>query len=157
VRSRAIPASDGWVPLVLELRPAAGARSLRLHGEVACVVTAGPGPALERVPLSRHPEAARGHLRFYVQEYFEAKKRGEITRRYRRTRAAARRPGAADAPAAGAVVEVGPCPGTIETLDECFLPTGPAPRVPAGHGALPVARFDEVIGFSTTWDGHTVA
>src|SRR5262249_1700659 len=57
----------------------------------------------------------------------------------------------------GAVVEVGPCPGAIETLDECLLPTGPALRVPARHGTLPVARFDEVIGFSTTCDGHTVA
>jgi hypothetical protein len=158
VRARVIPASDGWVPLVIELRPAAGARTLRLLGEVACVVTAGPGPALERVPLATRPEAARGHLRFYVQEYFEAKKRGEITRRYRKTIDASPRLGAAalDESSEGAVVEVGPCPGAIEMLGECLLPTGPAPRVPAGLGTLPVARFDEVIGFKTTWDGHNV-
>lgn len=155
VRARVIPASDGWVPLVIELRPAAGARTLRLQGEVACVVTAGPGPALERVPLARRPEAARGHLQFYVQEYFEAKKRGELTRRYRKTIDAAPHPAAESSE--GAVVEVGPCLGTIETLEECLLPTGPAPRIPAGLGALATARFDEVLGFSATWDGHTVA
>jgi len=156
VRSRVVPTDDGWVPLVMELRPAAGARTLRLQGEVACVVVAGPGPGLERMPLSRHPEAARGHLRFYVQEYFEAKKRGEITRRYRKTIDAAPRAVAIES-GEGAVVEVGPCPGEIESLDECLLPTGPASRVPAGRGSLAVARFDEVIGFSAAWDGHTVA
>lgn len=156
VRARVIPASDGWVPLFFELRPAAGARTLRLFGEVACVVTAGPGPTLERVPLAKRPEAARGHLQFYVQEYFEAKKRGEITRRYRKTIDAAPHPAAADAPGEGVVVEVGPCPGTIETSSECLLPSGPSPRVPTGLGTLSVARFDEGIGFSTTWDGHTV-
>lgn len=157
-RTRVIPASDGWVPLVLELRPAAGAKVLRLFGEVACVVTAGPGPTIERVPLSQRPEAARGHLQFYAQEYFEAKKRGEITRRYRKTIDAAPHPGRpASELGTGAVVTVGPCPGAIETLDACLLPTGPAPRAPSERGALSVARFDEVIGFSATWDGHTVA
>ncbi len=159
VRARVVPADDGWVPLVLELRPAAGARTLRLQGEVACVIAAGPGPALERMPLERHPEAGRGHLRFYVQEYFEAKKRGEITRRYRKTIDAASHPAAAEGagPGEGAVVEVGPCPGAVEALDECLLPTGPASRVPAGRGRLQVMRFDNVIGFRAAWDGHTVA
>jgi hypothetical protein len=159
VRTRVVPVSDGWVPLVLELRPAAGARTLRLVGEVACIVTAGPGPKLERVPLSERPEAARGHLRFYVQEYFEAKKRGEITRRYRKTIEASAHAETGDPSMLeqGAVVEVGPSPGAIETIDACLLPMGPAQKVPAGLGALSVARFDEVIGFSASWDGHTVA
>lgn len=155
VRPRVVPMDDGWVPLVLELQPAAEARTLRLQGEVACLVAAGPGPALERVPLSQHPEAARGHLRFYVQEYFEAKKRGELTRRYRKTIDAAPHPVGAE-PAAGAVVEVGPCPAAIETREACLLPTGPASRVPAGRGRLSQVRFDNVLDFGATWDGHTV-
>jgi hypothetical protein len=158
VRPRVVPIDDGWVPLVLELRPASEARTLRLHGEVACVVAAGPGPALERMPLARHPEAARGHLRFYVQDYFEAKKRGEITRRYRKTIDAAPHPQAGRGqPGPGAVVEVGPCPGAIEAIDECLLPSGPASRVPVSRGTLQVARFDELLGFTVEWDGHTVA
>jgi hypothetical protein len=54
-------------------------------------------------------------------------------------------------------VEVGPSPGAIETLDACLLPVGMEQKVPVGLGALSVARFDEVIGFSASWDGHTVA
>lgn len=155
VRPRVVPAADGWVPLVLELRPAAGARAIELRGEVACLVTAGPGPALERLPLRARPEAAHAHLRFYAQEYFEAKKRGEITRRYRKTIDPAPRPVEGE-PAAGAVVELGPCPGAVEARDECLLPTGPAARVPAGLGALAQARFDNLIDFAVTYDGHSV-
>jgi hypothetical protein len=54
------------------------------------------------------------------------------------------------------VVEVGPCPGAIEPLAACLLPTGPAAHVPAGQGALPTMRFDNVIDFGVTWDGHEV-
>jgi hypothetical protein len=157
VRPLVVPVDDGWVPLVLALRPAADARTLRLHGEVACVIEAGPGPALERMPLARKPEAARGHLQFYVQEYFEAKKRGEITRRYRKTiDAGSPLVAAKSAPGEGAVVEVGPCLAAIEPLDACLLPTGPAAQVPAGRGALPTVRFDNIIDFAATWNGHEV-
>lgn len=158
VRPRVVPLDDAWVPLVLALRPAAGIQAVRLHGEVACLVVAGPGPSLERMPLSRNAEAARGHLRFYVQEYFEAKKRGEVTRRYRKTIDATSgpEPTAIAAPGEGAVVEAGPCPGAIERLEECLLPSGPGSRVPAGRGVLSVVRFDNVIDFTATWDGHNV-
>jgi hypothetical protein len=156
VRPRVVPMDDGWVPLVLELRPATGVRTLRLHGEVACLVVVEPGLSLERVSLVERPAAARGHLRFYAQSYFEAKQRGELTRRYRKTIDATPQPLAAP-PAAGAVVEAGPCPGAIEAFEECLLPSGPAPRVPAGRGTLSRMRFDNVIDFEARWDGHSVA
>jgi hypothetical protein len=155
VRSRVVPVDDGWVPLVLELRPAAGVRTLQLQGEVACLIAVEPGLPLERLPLAQRPEAAQGHFQFYAQEYFEAKKRGEITRRYRKTIDATPR-AIGTAPAKGVVVEAGPCPGAIETLDDCLLPGGPASRVPAGRGVLSRMRFDNVLDFAARWDGHNV-
>lgn len=166
VRERVVPVDDGWVPLWLELRPAADVRTLELHGEVACLVVVEPGLSLVRRSLAQRPEAARGHLRFYAQDYFEAKKRGEITRRYRKTidgtcpsteGDAAEGEGGGEGGREGEVVEVGPCPGDIEVLDPCLLPTGPAACVPFGRGALSRMRFDNPIDFTVRWDGHTVA
>lgn len=155
VCSRVIPISDGWTPLVLELRAAAGVRRISLAGEVACLIALAPGLPLERGTLAQHPDAARGHLRFYAQEYFEAKKRGEITRRYRKTIDATPR-AAGPAEGRGVVVEAGPRPGAIERASACLLPSGVAARVPAQCGELSRMRFDNVIEFAASYDGHRV-
>lgn len=153
IQTRIVP--EGWTPLWLELQPAPDARAIKLHGEVACLGVLEPGLGFERHTLAERPELGLAHLRFYEQAYFEAKQRGEITRRYRKTIDAEAIEHAA-APCSGELVELGPRPSAIESLERCLLPSGPAERVPAGLGKLERLRFDNLLDFSIDWDGHEV-
>lgn len=153
VQTRVVP--EGWTPLWLELVPAADARAIKLQGEVACLGVIEPGLRFERCTLAERPELGHAHLAFYEQAYFEAKQRGEITRRYRKTIDAETIEHVA-APCIGELVELGPCPGAIEPLEHCLLPSGPAARVPEGLGKLERLRFDNLLEFAVDWDGHEV-
>lgn len=153
IQTRVVP--DGWTPLWLELLPAPDARAIKLHGEVACLAVLEPGLRFERHTLAERPELGRAHLDFYEQAYFESKQRGEITRRYRKT-IDAEATEHVPAPCIAECVELGPCPGAIEPLERCLLPSGPAQRVPAGLGKLERLRFDNLLEFSIDWDGHEV-
>jgi hypothetical protein len=154
VRERVVPDASCFVPLVLELTPAPGVREIDLRGEIACIGALQPDVDVEVRTIAERPEVADAHLRFYAQAYFEAKKRGEITRRYRRTIDVSVPPHAS---AGGCeVVELGPSPGGTETLAACLLPQGAGDVVPARYGRVQRRRFDALVDFAVDWNGHDV-
>jgi hypothetical protein len=157
VRPKMIPDPGGWVPLVLEIVPEADARTLRLQGEIACLAALRPGLPVHARTLADAPEIGRGHLDFYTQAYFDAKKRGRITRRYRKLV-----PGeqVAAAPPHGHSAELavfGPPAPEITRRHACLLPTGPADAVPPTLGRLSQVRFFNAVALHVSWDGHTLA
>lgn len=166
VRSRMIPDPSGWVPLVLEIVPDPGARILRLQGELATLASIAPGVTLRARPLAEVPEIGQAHLQFYTPDYFEAKRQGQITRRYRKQIPAGREPasggvdGGLDGGLGGGLGDVAvfapPAPEIVAT-HACLLPDGPAEAVPDRFGRLSQARFGNAIDFRVTWDGHTMA
>ena len=152
LRERVIVDPEAWVPLVLEVRPAAGVRELRLIGEVGCLALLRPGATVRERSC---PDVLERHLAFYEQAYFEAKKQGAITKRYRRLVDGSAVP--AGATMDTDVVRIGPAPGGVEAFADCLLADGPAPAVPERFGRAKRYRFDALIDFEVSWDGHRVA
>jgi hypothetical protein len=89
-----IPAHEGWAPLVLDLLLDARCPEVILEGELATLGVVPAGCALRSSNLRDAPEVGRALLDFYDPEYFAAKARGEVTRKYRRLP----RPNAGDEP-----------------------------------------------------------
>ncbi|MEZ4390273.1 MAG: hypothetical protein R3A48_04185 [Polyangiales bacterium] len=80
----ALDAHLGWTPLVLDLELRRGAEEVIVEGEVATLGVLPPSVPAREVTLDEAPDLARALLAFYDPEYFEAKRRGEVTRSYRR-------------------------------------------------------------------------
>jgi len=154
VRPSVAPDPDHWVPLVLDLEPAPQVRTIDCVGEMASIAAVRPNMGFRRVPLTSRPDIAQGHLAFYEQDYFEQKKLGKITKRYRRTIDATPTERLGEGPVE--IVEVGPTPGEVEVQTTCLLPSGHHEHVPAVYGRLCRFRFDAPIDFAFAYDGHNL-
>ena len=75
--------SSGLVPIVLNVVPAPGVDAFALDGEVATLGALPASVEIAFATLADAPHVARAHLRFYDAEYFETKKRGAVSRKYR--------------------------------------------------------------------------
>jgi hypothetical protein len=107
---------DALCPIVLEVRPAPGATSVVLEGEIATLAALPARTAFERIELGDGDRASRvavEHARFYDASYFATKRRGAVARKYRdeiaRSDASARD---SAAPADALVVGIG-APGPL--------------------------------------------
>jgi hypothetical protein len=155
-----VPDSEHLVPLVLELRPKPGVRSLLVDGEIATLLPVWPRVAFSRRTLAEAEDVGRAHLDFYDPAYFEAKKAGLVTRKYRQRFASA---GGAEPPlpapgeeARCQVIDVGPVDLAVEALAPALLPEGLADRVPARYGRCERVLFRNTIPFTVHHDGLSV-
>jgi hypothetical protein len=158
-----VPDGAGFVPLVLELtlrNPDVDA--LTLHGELACLAPLRPGVRVETLPLDAAPEVGRAHAAFYDPDYF-ARKRSEVTRKYRRLvarggdNAAAMK--ARPASVVCRVVVAGPSSHAVGTFTRFATRDGIAATVGrGGDGAgYEYVVYRNEVAFRALFDGHTVA
>ena len=155
VRTGWIADGDELVPLVIDFDEAPDAT--RLEGEVATIVPVVPDVTVAIGSLRDAPELAHAHAYFYDAKYFATKK-GDVTKKYRRTVATARGKAAeADPPATIRVAHVaGPRPDVVR-IDRVTGPTSTTPvPAPAGRG-LQVVRFLNAVPFTAHFDGNTLA
>jgi hypothetical protein len=146
----------GFVPLLLDVVLASSATRAVVGDECATLGVLRPGLAIARAPLSAHVDVGRAHLAFYDDAYF-AQKKGQPTRKYRRTIVRPDVEPAASVHDGGAVVvEAGPCAATIAPLSSSArvaLPDVESDRVPAHLGQLDVVTFDNMVPLSVSGDG----
>jgi hypothetical protein len=136
-------------PLVIELRAPADADEIRIEGEIATLGVVPAGALWRRVALAERPAVAAAHLDFYDSEYFAAKRRGEVTRKYRRAVA-----NPADAgPDRSEIVEAGPVRCVLDAPVRVHDPAG------ASDGPAPfaAATFANEVPFTARFDGARVA
>ncbi|HSO33600.1 MAG TPA: hypothetical protein VLT33_13800 [Labilithrix sp.] len=156
VRTAWIAAEDDeLVPLVVDLDEAAD--GTRLEGEVATIVAVVPDVAVSVVSVHDAPELVRAHAAFYDAAYFATKK-GEVTKKYRRTVATARGKGEEREPPAAVRVAhlAGPRPEIVR-VDRVTGPAATTPvAAPKGAG-LSVVRFLNAVPFAAHYDGNTLA
>jgi len=150
---------DELVPLVVDFEAAAD--GTRLEGEVATLAPFVPDVRAMIGTLGERPELAEEHVAFYDAKYFATKK-GEVTRKYRRSVATARAKDEEDAPSATLHVAhlAGP-PPVVVRVDRVLGPmsTAPvvAPGVPGVDRGLDVVRFRNAVPFTAHFDGNTLA
>lgn len=140
-----IPDGIGFVPLVIPIRPRAGG-ALRIDAEIATVSCVIPDVEVQRATLGDAPELARAHAEFFDAVYF-AKKKGEPTKKYRKTAPYLDRE---DGPTR--VVEAGPVKFTIERKDQVLSAASPTPIRSRGHGVTAI-DFVTLLPFEAAWDG----
>jgi hypothetical protein len=140
-----------WVPLLLDvtLRRDAPDR-VRLEGELATVAPMAPGATLERVSLADAPALGVAHAAFYDAAYFAAKK-GEPTRKYRKTKARDDVP-EGDGEGRCRVIDAGPAAHAVTRAARLAGRDGPRD----GVGPARVV-FENVVPFEARFDGHTLA
>jgi hypothetical protein len=149
------PDDGELVPLVVDFDAASD--GTRLEGEVANIVPVVPDVSFTVCSLRDAPELAEAHAAFYDKEYFATKK-GEVTKKYRRTVATTRKPGKdEDAPAAVRVAHVaGPRPEIVR-IDRVTGPTSTTPVPAPKSSGLHVVRFSNAVPFTAHYDGNTLA
>ncbi len=143
------------VPLVLDFDEVAD--GTRLEGEVATIAAVVPAVAATIVTVDEAPELVKAHASFYDAPYFATKK-GDITKKYRRTIATAR--GKGDEQGAPAMLRVAHVAGPRPEIVAIDRVLGPASTqlVPAPKGqALAVVRFVNAVPFTAHYDGNTMA
>jgi hypothetical protein len=148
-------AADELVPLVVDFDTAPD--GTRLEGEVATIAPVVPDVAAVVSTLRDAPELAEAHAAFYDKQYFATKK-GEVTKKYRRTIATAR--GKVDEGPAPATLRVahlaGPRPEIVR-IDRVIGPTSTAAVPAPPSGGLHVVRFLNAVSFTAHYDGNTLA
>jgi hypothetical protein len=156
VRTTWIGESDELVPLVVDFDAASD--GTRLEGEVATIAAVVPDVRVAVGSVAEHPELAHAHVAFYDAKYFATKK-GEVTKKYRRTLKASR---ASDdeeiAPAAMHVAHLaGPKPEVV-TIDRVLGAASITPvPAPVDGRRLEVVRFRNAVPFTAHFDGNTLA
>ncbi len=145
--------SGAFVPLVIDFE--ALDDGARLEGEVANVTAVVPAVTASVVDLGEAPAALEAHARFYDAKYFATKK-GEVTRKYRRTVTRSDDAAPSPLPAAMRIVQVaGPRP-EVATVDR-VLGAGDTSPVAAPRGErLDVVRFANAVPFTAHFDGNTL-
>jgi hypothetical protein len=156
VRTSWIGETDELVPLVVDFDAAGD--GTRLEGEVATIAAVVPDVRVALGTIAEHPELAEAHVAFYDAKYFATKK-GEVTRKYRRTLKASRAGSEEhDAPATMHVAHLaGPEPEII-TVERALGPSSISP-VPVPHDgrSLQLVRFRNAVPFTAHFDGNTLA
>lgn len=156
VRTSYVVDADELVPLVIDLD--AVSDGTRLDGEVATIAAVVPDARVAVDSLADHPELAESHVAFYDAKYFATKK-GDVTKKYRRTVSTARAKSEdAGAPATLRVAHVaGPKPEVI-AIDRVLGPASISPvPAPRDGRSLEVVRFVNAVPFTAHYDGNTVA
>jgi hypothetical protein len=157
VRTQWIAETDELVPLVLDIESASD--GTRLEGEVATLALVTPEVDAAVDSVSEHPELAEAHVAFYDATYFATKK-GEITRKYRRTVSTARAASEAAEPGLATVRVAhlaGPRPEVVR-IDRALGPGSISPvSVGRGSRAPHVVRFFNAVPFTAHFDGNTLA
>ena len=149
------PEGDELVPLVVDFDAAPD--GTRLDGEVATIVPVVPDVACAIVSLRDAPELTEAHAAFYDAKYF-ANKKGDVTKKYRRTVATARAKAEEDdAPATVRVAHVaGPRPEIVR-IERVMGPSSTTPVAAPKAGGLHVVRFLNAVSFTAHYDGNTLA
>jgi hypothetical protein len=159
VRETFFADANALTPLVLDLDVEVRGE-VHLSGEIGCVAPVVPGLAFERVPLTLAKEIGRAHVAFYDATYF-AKKKDDVTRRYRRL--VSLRDASAGSldpagPQAARLVDAGPA--TID-FDHAARFLGPCSATPSGSspdGArLTLATVKNMVPFHARFNGHTLS
>ncbi|MBS2020325.1 MAG: hypothetical protein JST00_46130 [Deltaproteobacteria bacterium] len=157
---------DVPVPLVLDIEDALD--GTRLEGEVATIASVFPDVRVELVSLDDARELAKAHAAFYDAKYFATKK-GEVTKKYRRTIARTKHDDATPAaraftrPAFGGSARVrvahfaGPRPEIVR-VDRVLGASSTAPvPAPRDGRSLELVRFKNAVPFRAHYDGNTLA
>ncbi|MDB4934737.1 MAG: hypothetical protein JWP87_1709 [Labilithrix sp.] len=158
VRTTWIAETDELVPLVIDIEAAND--KTRLEGEVATIAAVVPDVRVAIDPIAVHRGLVDAHVAFYDAKYF-ATKRGDVTKKYRRTVSHARARAnehEAGAPATLRVAHVaGPRPEVV-TIDRVLgtEATSPLPLA-RGRRGLQVVRFFNAVPFTAHFDGNTLA
>ncbi len=142
---------ERFTPLVVDLIPSAGVSEIRIEGEVATLAVLPRKRGVARRELEAMPEIGRRHLDFYDAAYFEQKKRGEVTRKYRRT-VSVDRENAVEAD--GETVVVTASPGSFDTERSAYLAS--AEGISKGEAPVDVVSFANEVTFTARWDGARV-
>lgn len=156
VRTSWIGDFDELVPLVIDFEAAAD--GTRLEGEVATIAPVVPDVRAVIGSLGERPELAEDHVAFYDAKYFATKK-GDITKKYRRSIATARAKDEEDeSPATIQVAHLaGPSPVVVR-IDRVLGPMSTAPVLAPGlDRGLELVRFRNAVPFTAHFDGNTLA
>jgi len=140
----------GYVPIVLDVSPRADA--FVLDGEVATLALLPGALSIARATLAEAPDVVAAHVGFYDGAYFDTKRRGTISRKYREAVREAGRPRAAEPaspdPLSVTVVEAGPlvvapaAPGRVHRTTGVETPALPPDRLVVSNAVAFEATFD---------------
>jgi hypothetical protein len=159
VRETFFADANALTPVVLDLDIEVPGE-VRLSGEIACVAPLAPGLAFERTPLRVAKEIGRAHVAFYDAAYF-AKKRDDVTRKYRRlisARDAHERELDPAAPTSARLVDTGSAPIDLASVDRFLGPRSTLASASSPDGArLAHAIVKNIVPFRARFDGHTLA
>lgn len=151
VKTTYIADGEELVPLVVDLEryvdPA------RLEGEIATVLPVRRAVRVERASEDEARELVRAHAAFYDARYFAAKK-GEPTKKYRRTIARAD-VAPAPPPARVRLAHLAGPPPEVVRVDRALGPAAISP-VPVAGPPLELVRFFHAVGFRAHFDGNTL-
>jgi hypothetical protein len=159
VAESVIPDDGAFVPLVVTLTlPAGGLDRVRLEGEIACLAPVAPAVRIAVRPLAAAAAVGRAHAAFYDQAYFDEKRAGGVTVKYRRLVTHGASAGSARGGAECEVVLAGPAPHEIVGVEAFTTAQRPDPvERPHERRRLQSVIFRNPIGFEALYDGHTVA
>lgn len=144
-----VAAGQGLVPLVLALHPGGDA----LVGEIATLHLARPDLDVSHATLAEAPDVGRAHETFYDAAYFERKRGGAVTRKYKRLVADLPRDAGHEAAELVAVVDDVTVERRRVWLDGAHVGPHAATRGPSLSTLVVRARLD----FTVRWDGQTLA
>lgn len=149
--------SGAFVPLVVDFETLED--GARLEGEVANLTPVVPAVRASVVDLADAPAPMEAHARFYDAKYFATKK-GEVTRKYRRT--VARRddeptsPSTATSPIRIRVVHVAGPRAAIVGVDRVLGAGDTSPVTALAGERLDVVQFANAVPFTAHFDGNTL-
>lgn len=144
--------AHAFTPLVLDVEDYED--GTRLDGEVATVLPARPGLELVRAGDDDTRALAEAHADFYDARYFATKK-GEVTRKYRRT--VVRRPLEARDDGGAVVAHLAGPPPELVRVDRVLGPEAVAPRpLAAGAPRVALLRYAHGVPLRVHWDGNTL-
>lgn len=153
VREAILDDPGQFTPLVVEIDPLVD--ELHLSGEIATLAVLPANVRVESRSLSEGRDVIEKHLAFYDRAYFEAKKQGETTRKYRSE--ASRRKALAPATRAGLPDEtlLESFEATVRTLEPAHATLVHRPSGPAKITADAPDRvvFRNPVAFAASFDG----
>lgn len=141
-----------FTPLVIDCIAARGAKELRIEGEIATISVLPARRGVTAKALEAMPEIGRRHLRFYDGQYFDEKRRGEVTRKYRRSVAVDAPTEVSPGDEGTVIVTAGPGSFDIERSAILASPEG----VREGASPVDTVRFANEVEFTARWDGARV-
>jgi hypothetical protein len=154
VRETVYPDPANFVPLVIELELRDGVEDVWIEGEVATLALVPDRVKVEVTSIENAPEAGRAHLAFFDAAYFDAKRAGEVTRKYRK---ALDRAASEPATESSRLVEAGPSACDVDVFHRFALGDGVRERVPESYGRVESVRVRNAVACTARYDGHTVS